>query len=266
MHKQLLFELKEPEGYFIKNDTKENLGKELKLYCYKSDENNIYLDKPVIDYPDYYSIVKPNGDIIPLRKQFEDRGFYKNFFVIISRHKNLTSIENFFIEECNSFYSIKISKEVKGILEAIGLENLTVDKKLFDYNLINIKNNANGYEILFFVKSDKNYINGILNEYRLKIIKQKIDLCADEYCEKGVSLISKDGKSLHPLKYNIANRIKIFEENNVNSLNLLENNCKFIRKYADVLYQRIKMLINTKDINYLYFGYTDDWIVEELAR
>ena len=132
MHKQRLITLFEDDGYFIKNETKENLGHTLDLYCYKSDENNIYLDTPVIDYPDNYSIIKNDGTETPLRKVFEEKGQYNQFFAIISRHRNITSIENFFIEECNSFYSIRITKEVKEILEAIGLENLTVNEKLFN--------------------------------------------------------------------------------------------------------------------------------------
>lgn len=270
MHKQLLFDIEEKNGYFIKNDTGENLGSELKLYCYKSDESNIYLDRPVIEYPENYTLIRKDGKEYSVRKLLEKQGYYGKYYAVVSKHKNITSIEEIFIEECNSFYSIEVSRETKEILETIGLDNLKVDEKLFAYNLNRIKRKANGFEILFFVKTNKDYVKKILNEYKLKIIKQKIDMVENAYIEKGLYLLDNEGKtiSIKPYSYTLKDKINLYESKDTQTLKKLEDNTIFLQTYSALLYQRISELINEDnfDINYLYYGYTDKYITEALSH
>lgn len=269
MHKQLLFELEEQDGYYVRDG--KNLGNKIKLYCYKSDENNIYLDTPVIDYPDYYTIVKNDGTEIPLRKQFEEKGYYKKFYAIVSKHKKLTSIEPFFIEECNTFYSIEIKKEVKELIEAIGFENLYVDEKLFDNYLITYAKKANGYELLFFIRSDNKFYDKMIIDLKLKVVKQKIDMFSELYKQNGLHMLQIDGKSasIVDIKNTITNKVNLFKNNKERELMLLNMNDSVIDKYSELLYKRIEELIyqdwHTCD-NYLYFGYTDDVIVKGMKK
>ena len=271
MHKQLLFDLKLEDGVFKNNNTGEILGNTLKLYCFKSDENNIYLDTPKIDYPDNYTIVKNDGTEISLRQKFEDEGKYKKYYAIVSKHTKITSIEPFFIEECNAFYSIEIKRDVKDLIEAIGFDNLFVDEKLFGNYLINHTKNSNGYELVFFIHSKNGYYEKLLNEFKLKLVKINIDRFCELYIQNGLHLLirEKESSTIKDIKGTIKNKVELFKNGRKYELNMLLNNEDLLKAYSDLLYDRVKTLISKypyNTTNFLYFGYTDEWITEELKK
>lgn len=271
MHKQLLFDLKEDNGVFRNDETGEILGNTLKLYCYKSDENNIYLDTPKIDYPDKYTIINNDGTEMPLRKKLENEEHYKNFYAIVSKHTKITSIEPFFIEECNSFYSIKIQKEVKELIEAINFENLYVSENLFGKYLLSYVKNSNGYELLFFIHSTNEFYENLIIEQKLKVVKKKIDYFAELYKKNGIHMLKLQGEysSIVDVKNIFATQVEFYKNNNLHEMQLLKDNDNLIDKYSELLYKRIKELFYTKtnyNKNFLYFGYTDTCIEEEMKK
>ena len=295
MHRGKDKEFDTEEGYIIDLNTGENLGKHLDLWCYTADENNIYYDTPHIDYPDHYA-VQTESQTIPLNDIFIQRGDYSVPYVIVSRHKKLTSIEPFHIDECNSFYSVPMSGEIANFISYIGVENFFVKENLWDFNLNAIKssNNLSGEELLFFIDSDDPEIRSCLNKLRLRHLLDKLNVLKTNMIESGVPVFGSD--SFENFTYTLADKYhlnkvtetdpeKIFNiknagrdfEVNVDVLadikNRLSNREELINKYSNALeqfYTKIftgDMTLSTLEGNYsncLYFGYLNDEIKEKL--
>ena len=119
---------------------------------------------------------------------------------------------------------------------------------------------------MFFITSNDENVNKVLNEYRLQIIKQKIDTYSKEYSEAGLFLYSMEKSAFLPTRFDFKEKVKLAKENKFNTI-LLQSNVDFINLYSKILYNRIKELLeeNKFDINFLYFGYTDEKIVGELC-
>ena len=295
MHRGKYKEFDIEDGYIIDLNTGENLGKHLDLWCYTADENNIYYDTPHIDYPDHYA-VQTESQTIPLNDIFMQRGDYSVPYVIVSRHKKLTSIEPFHIDECNSFYSVPMSGDIANFIAYIGLENFFVKENLWDFNLNAIKssNNLSGEELIFFIDSDDPEIRRYLNELRLKHLLDKLNVLKTNMIESGVPVFGPD--SFENFTYTLADKYhlnkvtetdpeKIFNvknagrdfEVNVYVLtdikNRLSNREELISKYSNALeqfYTKIftgDMTLSNLESNYsncLYFGYLNDEIKEKL--
>ena len=295
MHRGKYKEFDTEEGYIIDLNTGENLGKHLDLWCYTADENNIYYDTPHIDYPDHYA-VQTESQTIPLNDIFMQRGDYSVPYVIVSRHKKLTSIEPFHIDECNSFYSVPMSGDIANFIAYIGLENFFVKENLWDFNLNAIKssNNLSGEELIFFIDSDDPEIRRCLNELRLRHLLDKLNVLKTNMIESGVPVFGSD--SFENFTYTLADKYhlnkvietdpeKIFNiknagrdfEVNVDVLadikNRLSNREELINKYSNALeqfYTKIftgDMTLSYLESNYsncLYFGYLNEEIKEKL--
>ena len=295
MHRGKYKEFDTEEGCIIDLNTGENLGKHLDLWCYTADENNIYYDTPHIDYPDHYA-VQTESQTIPLNDIFMQRGDYSVPYVIVSRHKKLTSIEPFHIDECNSFYSVPMSGETANFISYIGLENFFVKENLWDFNLNAIKssNNLSGEELIFFIDSDDSEIRRCLNELRLRHLLDKLNVLKTNMIESGVPVFGPN--SFENFTYTLADKYhlnkvtetdpeKIFNvknagrdfELNIDTLtdikNRLTNKEDLINKYSNELGQfYIKIFtgdmtlsnLESKYSNCLYFGYLNDEIKEKL--
>ena len=295
MHRGKYKEFDTEDGYIIDLNTGENLGKHLDLWCYTADENNIYYDTPHIDYPDHYAVQTENKTI-PLNDIFIQRGDYSIPYVIVSRHKKLTSIEPFHIDECNSFYSVPMSGDIANFIAYIGLENFFVKENLWDFNLNAIKssNNLSGEELIFFIDSDDPEIRSCLNELRLRHLLDKLNILKTNMIESGVPIFGSD--SFENFTYTLADKYhlnkvtetdpeKIFNiknagrdfEVNIDVLtdikNRLSNREELINKYSNALEQFYTniftgdMTLSTLESNYsncLYFGYLNEEIKKKL--
>ena len=295
MHRGKYASLDVKDGYIRKVQTKENIGQHLDLYCYTADEFNVYYDTPHIDYPENYEYIDSKGNITPVNVCLEKNGVGLGYYAIISRHKKITSIEKFFIEECNSFYSIKISKELNDLLLNIGLENLEVVKRLGSIALANLNNknflsNLSGNELVFFLKSSDPEVNKKLNLFRLQVMKEKLSKLTDLKIEEGTFLVFQDSivyfsntdKDKESLKEAIQNQKLNFVNNSreffVNSpqeifavarkLELLE---KYYKAYESAYLDFITRYLNTDAVldisaECFHYGYCNENIKNYMQK
>ena len=130
----LQINVKESEDikHLVNTETNEKIEDTLDFYYYIYDENHTPYNEPKTDSLNDYIVVLKNNNEISLEKYLEQKGYYSNYYAVISNHTKITSIEHFRIGNHDNFYSIQINYDVANFLNVVGIDNVWVDEYLDD--------------------------------------------------------------------------------------------------------------------------------------
>lgn len=169
----LTYKFKENE-YAKKISTKEIIKDKLELWYQIADKNGYYYEYPIFDDINDYEIFVNNKSYL-LKDYLKENNYLDNYFAIISTTKNkILGIEHFFVNRCNSFYSIPLNLNFYAIIKDLDLNEIDLKTSLFNNYLINYEINnkkcKTGYELLMFMESKNKNIMDFLNKERIKLL------------------------------------------------------------------------------------------------
>lgn len=281
-----------PNGYIKNINTGEKYYKEMELCCITAGDDNVYLEYPIMDYPDNYVVVSENGAENPLKELLKEEGNYQKKYVLVADKTKIIGWEYFFIGECEKFYTIYIREDVLNLFEEIGFNKIKISPELFQLKLIDMikKENLRGTEILMFADSDDLDIRKILNQKKKEILFSNIKKSCESYIRNGIFLrlenyitnlfnTEEDIKNLE-LSINAQSTTFINDKQTFFALNdemkIIKEKLNFHKKvletYKDILIDYINDKITdiisveelNKEENFLFFGYTNDYISKKM--
>lgn len=169
----LSYKFKENE-YAKKISTNEIIKNKLELWYGIADKNGYYYEYPIFDDINDYEIFVNDKNYL-LLDYLKENSYLDNYFAIISTTKNkILGIEHFFVNRCNSFYSIPLNINFYNIIKDLNLDEINLKTSLFNNQLISYETNSGksrtGYELLMFMESNNKDIMNLLNIERIKLL------------------------------------------------------------------------------------------------
>ncbi len=247
----LQINVKESEDikYLVNTETNEKIEDTLDFYYYIYDENHTPYDEPKMDSLDGYDVVLNDGSEVSLDKYLEQKGYYSNYYAVISNHTNITSIEHFRVGNHDNFYSIQINYDVANLLNVVGIDNVWVDEYLDDDRHFYLPTTEirSGYELLFFLTTNNNIIIDEINHIKYEIISNNLKQMIRNKINQGLLFVLEDNTLVH-LTYTLKDRLEIEKSINRKLDTLINNGKAYIVTKKDL--NNINRKLKNNEINY----------------
>ena len=219
MNKDIYFQIKPEDGIKIYlKDSNEELNK-LKLYNITTNENNIYKDIQDLEDPSLYD-VEVNNIRMNLKDHLTNIGFYDLRFAVVAKNKYISQLSNVYTIPNSGYYCIYVNPEVYNAISQLDYKSFSIqlvsnDWKLSDFNLDNLVARS-GYELIFFIDSDKEEDRVVLNELRQEALQKRcealFDICTNSelnYYGKNI-VINTSAQDLEFLDVSINHNLPYF--------------------------------------------------------
>lgn len=242
--------LKELQGinYIYNKNTRETFNDKFILYYYFYDDMKIPYDTPKFDNIDDYLVVLDYNNEITLRELLNRNNLLNKFFVIISNHNKISSIENFYVKPTDNFYSIEISGYTYNFLNVVGIDNIVINENYYFWCLprLDIKN---GNELFFFMDSNNQVIHNEIESNREDILLKNANDILKYKSTLGTVCILDNG-TINNFTYTLKDRLEL-EKSISNGLDtLLNNGIIYNVSQDDLVKLKNKLECNSND--YLY--------------
>lgn len=212
--KYAIIKVRDNSEIIRKISTNEIFEKEITLYDYTADENNIYYDFPILDDPsDYEFVNKKTHQTLNIKTYLEYQNFYKFPYLVITDLTKILGCLSCYVEPCSKFFAIRVLPEVANFIERFGYDKFYIKSVMWQTNLLNLAEKSflpylKGTEILLFIDTDDLLIREQLNFLRLYYIKANAKIIFENYRKK-FNMISMTEDSLSILSNTYDNRLYI---------------------------------------------------------
>lgn len=288
MKKKIYWSIKLDNAKIVNTKTREEFIDEFNLYYTVADNNNFYLNVPIIDDPKDFNIVDENGNeeclFDYMKETFDDCKY------LLVTHENVpVMFTDFFIPSDDGFYCCQLNKPTFNLLLCYGLNNFKICRNLYQHNIYRFSTKL--YEeklrpsLLFFLYSENKQIQKKINELQLVELKKNLrskfeSVCQGTYLirigENAANLCLSEISNTLDKNIPLINGTLVSEDKNIeDALSKRINKLRQMHeiylnsfyKYLDTLFanDNFSLVLNQDKIPYfLYYGFTNTEILNNI--